>query len=242
MKWKAIGVTLLGTAMLMGCQNNDGNQTGQGTDDNGVQQTRFNNTTDYPNQGNRPGDDDWMDNRNMANNGENADNQGNQNGNNDQYEVDEQLGDRIAEQVDDIDRAYVLTTGNNVYVAAELNKGTNGNNGNGGNNNDTGGNNNGDDGNNANFGNNGNNGNNNGTNGNNGNNGGDNQVSNRIKEEVSKVVKEADDNVENVYVSTNPDFVNLTNNYAQDVQNGEPVEGFFEQFGEMTQRLFPQNR
>ncbi|WP_053217104.1 YhcN/YlaJ family sporulation lipoprotein [Virgibacillus senegalensis] len=236
MKWKALGVTLLGTAMLMGCNNNDGNQTGQGTNDNGVQQTRFNNTTDYPNRGNAPDDDGWLDNRNMAND-DNQDNQGNQNDNNNRYDVDEQLANRIAEQVDDIDRAYVLTTGNNVYVAAELNKGTKGNNGNGGNNNDTGGNNNGNDGNNANFGANGNN-NNNGNN-----NGGDNnQVSDKIKEEVAKVVREADDNVDNVYVSTNPDFVNLSNDYVQDVRNGEPVEGFFEEFGEMTRRIFPQNR
>ncbi|SDK49021.1 YhcN/YlaJ family sporulation lipoprotein [Sediminibacillus albus] len=240
MKWRALGVTLLGTAMLMGCQNDGGNQTGQGTDD-GVQQTRFNDTTDYPLNGNQTGTrNNQGDNRNMANNG-NVNNQGNQNNNvgqngqnNDQYEVNEKLADRISEQVDDIDRAYVLTAGGNAYVAAELNKG---------NNNNTGGNNNGDDGNNANFGNNGNNGNggDTGTNMNNNQNG-NNEVSDEVKEQVSKVVKQADDNIENVYVSTNPDFVNLTNDYVDDVNNGEPIEGFFEQFGEMTERIFPQNR
>jgi len=42
-----------------------------------------------------------------------------------------------------------------------------------------------------------------------------------------------------VYVSTNPDFFDLTNGYIDDVNRGEPVEGFFDQFSNMIERLFP---
>ncbi|MDC3417687.1 YhcN/YlaJ family sporulation lipoprotein [Aquibacillus salsiterrae] len=64
-------------------------------------------------------------------------------------------------------------------------------------------------------------------------------VSDSLKRNISRVVKSVEKDIDNVYVSTNPDFVNLSNNYARDAQRGEPVEGFFDQMGEMIDRIFP---
>ncbi len=69
-----------------------------------------------------------------------------------------------------------------------------------------------------------------------------NDLTNDVKDKISKIVKDVDKDIDNVYVSTNPDFVDLTNNYVNDMNNGEPVEGFFDQMGNMIKRLFPQNR
>ncbi|MCZ0702075.1 YhcN/YlaJ family sporulation lipoprotein [Natronobacillus azotifigens] len=112
------------------------------------------------------------------------------------YDLEDEIASKISSEVDNIDRAYVLTTGSNAYVAVELNAGR-----------DAGGN--------------------------------SDQVSDEIEREVTRVVKDESDRIDNVYVSSNPDFVNLSTNYANDVDRGQPVEGFFEQIGEMIQRVFP---
>ncbi|MEC2160668.1 YhcN/YlaJ family sporulation lipoprotein [Virgibacillus halodenitrificans] len=84
--------------------------------------------------------------------------------------------------------------------------------------------------------------NNNGNNNNNNNtNNKGNEVTDKVKDEITKIVKSVDNDIDNVYVSTNPDFVDLTNNYINDADNGKPVEGFFDQFGNMIDRLFPDN-
>ncbi|MGP4061885.1 YhcN/YlaJ family sporulation lipoprotein [Halobacillus sp. H74] len=69
-----------------------------------------------------------------------------------------------------------------------------------------------------------------------------NKVSDDMKKQIEKAVKASDENINNVYISTNPDFVDLTNNYVNDVENGEPVRGFFREFGEMVDRVFPDQR
>lgn len=240
MKWKAVGMTLVASFALVACQNDDqGNETGQGLD-NGVEQTRFNNTTDYPNDGRNNDNVRNMEdggNNNTGNN--NTGNNNGANGNENDYEVADKVADEIKKQVKEVDDVNVLTTDNNAYVAAEVsnNNGGNGNQDNAAQN-----------GNNtgtqeiANE--NGNNGNGNGNNndGNNGNNDNGNEVSDEIKKKISKVVKSVDKDIDNVYVSANPDFVGLTNDYVKDVNNGEPVEGFFKQFGDMVERVFPQNK
>ncbi|WP_164669630.1 YhcN/YlaJ family sporulation lipoprotein [Virgibacillus doumboii] len=247
MKWKIFSFLIALTFVLAACggngdDNGNGNQEGQG--DNGgtnVENTRFNADNDANQDGN------------------NLD----QNGNNEnQYELAEEAAEKIANQVDGIEDAYVLKTDNNAYVAAQLDN--NNNNNNNGNNNN---NNNGVDDNqidgdqNNGFGMNGNEGNTdantNGLNGNNGNNNGltnngafgdagdkdnGNELTDDVKQEISKIVKSVDNDVNNVYVSTNPDFFNLANNYADDAGNGEPVEGLFDQMGNMIERVFPQNK
>ncbi|MCP3032431.1 YhcN/YlaJ family sporulation lipoprotein [Halobacillus sp. A1] len=65
------------------------------------------------------------------------------------------------------------------------------------------------------------------------------EVSDEAEKQITKIVKDSDQDIENVYITTNPDFVDLSNQYAEDVEEGEPVEGFFREFGEMVDRVFP---
>ncbi|MGX4670205.1 YhcN/YlaJ family sporulation lipoprotein [Cerasibacillus sp. JNUCC 74] len=134
---------------------------------------------------------------------------------NNRYDVSEEAAERITREVDEIDQAYVLTLDDNAYVAAQL---------------DT---------NDANVENK-NTGNNTANNTNNVDKG--DELTDEVKSRIKEVVQSVDNDIDNVYVSTNPDFLNLTQNYTEDVEKGEPVEGFFDQFGNMIERLFPQNR
>lgn len=70
---------------------------------------------------------------------------------------------------------------------------------------------------------------------------GNNDLTDNVKEEIADIVRSIDKDIEHVYVSTNPDFLNLVHDYADDVDRGEPIEGFFEQIGTMIERVFPEN-
>ncbi|UOR13276.1 YhcN/YlaJ family sporulation lipoprotein [Halobacillus amylolyticus] len=65
------------------------------------------------------------------------------------------------------------------------------------------------------------------------------EVSDELEQQITQIVKDTDQGINNVYISSNPDFVDLTNNYVSDVDNGEPVQGFFREFGQMVDRVFP---
>ena len=67
-------------------------------------------------------------------------------------------------------------------------------------------------------------------------------LTNELKGKISKKVKETDNNINNVFVSANPDFVDRMRNYGDRIQNGEPIEGLFEEFGETINRIFPNQR
>lgn len=71
---------------------------------------------------------------------------------------------------------------------------------------------------------------------------GEEEVNEEMKQKIGDIVRSVDNNIENVYVSSNPDFIDLTNNYVDDMNNGEPIEGFFDQMGNMIERVFPQNK
>ena len=68
------------------------------------------------------------------------------------------------------------------------------------------------------------------------------EVTDEVKNQIADIVQEVDDNIENVYVSTSPDFVDLVKDYTNDMDNGKPVRGFFDQIGNMIERIFPQNK
>jgi YhcN/YlaJ family sporulation lipoprotein len=72
--------------------------------------------------------------------------------------------------------------------------------------------------------------------------GGEKDISNDLKERVADAVREADPSVDQVYVSANPDFVQRMDGYANDIENGKPVEGFAEEFRELVTRIFPSPR
>lgn len=216
MKWKLFSIMLAVLFVLAACNGNNGNNGGNDGNDDGknnndnVEQTRFEGDTGTDN----------MNDRNNGNRTRNKDDQGkngpNGNNNEDQYELADKAANKIANEVDSIDNAYVVKTDNNAYVAAEMDR----------------------DNNNGNNMNNDNNASNNGTTNNNNNKGGD--VTDEVKEQISDIVKSVDSDVDNVYVSTNPDFLDLMNNYADDADNDEPVEGLFDQMGNMIERVFPE--
>src|SRR5699024_10170355 len=68
----------------------------------------------------------------------------------------------------------------------------------------------------------------------------DNDVTDEVKKQITDVVKSVDHDIDNMYVTSNPDFIDLTNDYAHEARNGHPIGGFFDQIGDMIQRVFPQ--
>jgi YhcN/YlaJ family sporulation lipoprotein len=68
------------------------------------------------------------------------------------------------------------------------------------------------------------------------------QLTRDIEDRIAQQVKATDPNIQNVYVSTNPEFVDRIRTYVAEVRQGRPVAGFFEQFSEMVQRIFPNAR
>ena len=121
-------------------------------------------------------------------------NRQNRSPNHHQYEVSEDIADRVTSEVDEVENAYVLTMGDNAYVACHLNRGTDST---------------------------------------------ENELSDQLEREVTRAVKDSNNSIDNVYVSSNPDFIDLTSNYMRDIDRGEPIEGFVDQFTEMIERLFP---
>lgn len=68
------------------------------------------------------------------------------------------------------------------------------------------------------------------------------QITRDMEDQIAQQVRAADPNIQNVYVSTNPEFVDRVNTYVADVGQGRPVAGFFEEFNEMVRRIFPNAR
>ena len=63
-----------------------------------------------------------------------------------------------------------------------------------------------------------------------------------LEKKIADMVKSTDRDIDNVYVSVNPDFYNRTTSYANDIRNGRPVAGFFDEFRTLIQRIFPTER
>ena len=60
-----------------------------------------------------------------------------------------------------------------------------------------------------------------------------------LENKIAEKVREANDNIQNVYVSLNPEFVERMTGYVERINKGEPVQGFFGEFTESIQRVFP---
>src|SRR5699024_9919774 len=67
-------------------------------------------------------------------------------------------------------------------------------------------------------------------------------VTDEVKNEIAEIVQDVDGDIDNVYVSTSPDFLDLVGNYSDDMDNGKPVRGFFDQIGNTIERIFPQSK
>ncbi|MEH7250057.1 YhcN/YlaJ family sporulation lipoprotein [Neobacillus niacini] len=63
-----------------------------------------------------------------------------------------------------------------------------------------------------------------------------------VERKIADVVKSTDRSINNVYVSVNPDFYTRTTSFANDIRNGHPVAGFFDEFNTLVRRVFPTAR
>jgi spore cortex protein len=63
-----------------------------------------------------------------------------------------------------------------------------------------------------------------------------------IENKISDKVRSTDKSIDNVYVSSNPDFVDRMSDYGNKIENGKPIRGLYDEFSEMVQRVFPTAR
>lgn len=63
-----------------------------------------------------------------------------------------------------------------------------------------------------------------------------------LEKRIASEIRSADQEIQNVYVSVNPDFVKRINEYGGKINEGQPVEGLFEEFTETVRRVFPNAR
>lgn len=64
-------------------------------------------------------------------------------------------------------------------------------------------------------------------------------VTREMKDRIADVVKQHNADIQNVYVSANPDFVERVNGYGEKFQAGHPMAGFISEFSTMVERMFP---
>lgn len=251
MKFKHLTIMFAAILLLFGCQgynNNKNNDESRGTD-NTFEKTRYN---EDMNQNDRNLTRKTREDNNLTQkiSDRNRDsNNRSSNNRQDKYDVSKEAADRIVNEIPEIDRAYVISTKNNAYVAAQLDE----------NNttpndsitkNDR----------------------NNSSSGMNIRNVNDRNVTNRtvndgdanerrqdnhmanrrdveghevtddVKNKIADIVQDIDNDIDNVYVSTSPDFFDLADNYSTDMDDGKPIRGFFDQIGNTIERIFPQNK
>lgn len=66
-----------------------------------------------------------------------------------------------------------------------------------------------------------------------------NKLSKNVEKKISDLVKSTNRDIDHVYVSVNPDFYNRTTSYVNDIRDGRPIEGFFDEFSTLVRRVFP---
>ncbi|MBT2734144.1 YhcN/YlaJ family sporulation lipoprotein [Bacillus sp. ISL-7] len=66
-----------------------------------------------------------------------------------------------------------------------------------------------------------------------------NELTSAIKEKIARAVKSVDRDIDNVYISVNPDFYDRMNTYSRDIRNGRTVSGFIDEFSDTIRRVFP---
>lgn len=118
-------------------------------------------------------------------------------------DVADDVADKVAE-LDEVDRANVILTGDAAYVAIETNKGETRTEG--------------------------------------ADPDVDSQISKELESKVGNKVREVKSDVDQVYVSLDPDFVERMRDYRTRIDEGEPIEGFFDEFGEAMRDMFPNAR
>lgn len=67
----------------------------------------------------------------------------------------------------------------------------------------------------------------------------DDSVTTDMKNKIATEIKKYTPTIQEVYVSANPDFVERTNFFADEVRAGHPLKGFANEFRTMAERIFP---
>ncbi|MET0959259.1 MAG: YhcN/YlaJ family sporulation lipoprotein [Psychrobacillus psychrotolerans] len=60
-----------------------------------------------------------------------------------------------------------------------------------------------------------------------------------LKTKISDAAKAENGDFNNVYVSANPDFTKQFKDYGDRIRADEPIEGFFDEFTDTVERVFP---
>lgn len=63
-----------------------------------------------------------------------------------------------------------------------------------------------------------------------------------LEDKISEAVRSARSEFKNVYISFNPDYAKQLTDYGNRVRSGDPVEGFFDEFTDSIERMFPDAR
>jgi len=63
-----------------------------------------------------------------------------------------------------------------------------------------------------------------------------------FENKIAREVKKADNTIDNVYVTTNPDFYNRVTDFGNELRKGHPVKGLYDQISSAVNRVFPNNR
>lgn len=65
------------------------------------------------------------------------------------------------------------------------------------------------------------------------------EVTTDLKQQIERIVKNVDDDIDNVNITADPDLFTRISNMAEDIGNGRPVSGFADQFQEILRRITP---
>ncbi|MGY3714515.1 YhcN/YlaJ family sporulation lipoprotein [Sutcliffiella cohnii] len=68
------------------------------------------------------------------------------------------------------------------------------------------------------------------------------QLTEEVENKIAREVRKTDRDIQKVYVSTNPEFVDRMQGYINNINEGRPIAGFFEEFTETISRIFPNAR
>ncbi|MDM5189852.1 YhcN/YlaJ family sporulation lipoprotein [Bacillus sp. DX4.1] len=67
-------------------------------------------------------------------------------------------------------------------------------------------------------------------------------ITKQLENKIADQVRATDPDIRNVFVSSNPDFVDRMRDYTRKIENDKPVTGLFEEFSEAVRRVFPNAR
>lgn len=113
----------------------------------------------------------------------------NNNGNNNREQA-RKIADRI-EDIQGINRAYVLISGDTAIIGVDMNNEAEG------------------------------------------------QVTRDLKDRIERVVKKVDNDIDNVSITADPDLLTRIQNMFDDMDEGNPIEGFANEFQEILRRITP---